>query len=76
MIPVNKCLNKVVKLNLWVLKPIRMPTLHIMLNKSSNMGRFNNPLSPSEIYEFIISNQFQKIVFEASVLEECRLQYR
>ena len=57
----NKCLNKVVKFNLWVSKPILRLTLHVMLLKntfSSKTEPFINLLSPSEIHEFSISIQF------------------
>ena len=58
MTPVNKCLNKVVKLNLWVFKPTCRLTLHVMLHKNTfsyKTERFIDPLSPSEIHEFSIS---------------------
>ena len=67
MTPINERLSKVVKLKLWVFKPIRRLTLHVMLHKntfSSKIERFINPLSPSEIHEISISIQFRKIVFE------------
>ena len=76
MTPVNKYLNKVAKLTLWVFKPIHRLTSHVTIHKntfSSKTERFINLLSPSEIHEF--SNSILKVVFETSVNKSPIISY-
>ena len=68
MTPVNKCLNKVVKLNLWVFKPIRRLTLHYSLQTYLQFQHRTFYQSDVILRNFRVVdfNSILKIVFETS----------